>query len=197
VANLLSLCRADRVDEGRAIVEGKHASRIAEVLVEMVGPIKQARLADSLGPQAQRHRQLMRLVAQVACKCELVESGAEAMRVERIAERLACWVERGAWDSANAADQALVASAASMGRLCGAGLTNELAAQLRLVVVAPLAPGLEFLRLALGAPRELLAVIDAAQAAARGDRSDRDGGAPCKEADGAAESTTPATASQR
>lgn len=172
-ASLLALSRPERIDPVRDLVRSRDAVGLAALLVDMAGPIKQARMADVMGPYQVQHARLMQLVVQVALKCEAAQAasdgaGGGALQLERVVSRLAQWIESGRWATELGCDDQAAEAAARMGALVAGRLDANAAARLRLVIVAPLAPCLKFAQLAVASPEALVEVVSKARARGTG-----------------------------
>jgi hypothetical protein len=168
-ANLLAISKVGRLMDARAAVQSRDPAAISKLLVDMAGPIKQVRLIDVIGPRMEKHQKLMELVCRVALRCELLQATAagEPVQLARVQNRLAAWVEAGRWAGGPGPQGELAQVAADMAAVCGQGLKEKDAATVRLALVAPLAPALEHLRLALEVPQAVLEGMAATQAQAK------------------------------
>ncbi len=171
--SLLSISRVQRLRTARDLVEAGDPVALAKMLVDMAGPIRQVNLSDALSARMAQHQKLMELICRAAFRSEVLEASARGRQLDvaGVQRRLEAWIEFGRWSPvAGVQPESLDVGAArsgDMAQVCCAGCKPAEAVLLRLTLVAPLAPALEHLRLAVDVPDAVLDSMAATQEKAR------------------------------
>jgi hypothetical protein len=167
---LLSISKVSRLREARTLAKSAEPVALSKLLVDMAGPIRQVRIADALSARMAQHQKLMELVVRAALKSEIHQCSKEggSMDFTRVQRRLESWIESGRWSPLGSAAEDIGASRGSdMAAICADGMKPADAVVVRLTLVAPLAPALEHLRLALSVPESVLDSMEASQRTAK------------------------------